>query len=362
QTIKSAGTTSKRTVFHRVLLEAGAPEPTKGFPLEGTFTSLIRDEKLRLAYSESEKYTASFFMKPTGEFIVQQGQYMPNIRSVPTFPENKDPQLVGDANLEIGATWESAGEEVMKFSKLISVPFNVRYEYRGIENIKSEEGEKSCHKFISNYELSYGNDETGKPRVFGYVTAVWFWDAAQGIPYYATEEYNVILVNDEGVANEFKINSRSYYRKFRKRVEENKIELVTNLKEKLTEQNLPLDVRITDNGVAISLPDVFFETDSVELNRAAKKTINQIAENLKQIDFPHIRVRGHTDSVGDEAYNQELSERRAEQVADFLIDGGELNADKISYDGRGSKDPIADNETIEGRAKNRRVEIILLDK
>ncbi|MBV6492234.1 MAG: hypothetical protein LDLANPLL_00227 [Turneriella sp.] len=362
QNIKTQGVLQKRSVFHRVLLDSGAPDNARGFPLTGTFTSLIRNADSKLAYSEYENYSGSFFMKPTGEFVVAHGQYMPNIRSVPTFPENRDPQIVGDANLDIGATWESPGEEVMQFSTLVTVPFKVRYEYRGTENIKSEEGEKNCHKFISNYELTYGNDEPGKPRVFGYVTAVWFWDAAQGIPYYATEEYNVIIVNEQGVANEFKINSRSYYRKFKKRVEKDKINLASQLKEAFVQKNADVDVRVTDTGVAISLPDVFFDTNSAELNKAAKKTLEQIIETLKATDFPHIRVRGHTDSTGDADYNMKLSEKRAERVADLLIDDGELNADKISFDGRGAKDPIADNETEEGRAKNRRVEIILLDK
>ena len=75
-----------------------------------------------------------------------------------------------------------------------------------------------------------------------------------------------------------------------------------------------------------------------------------------------MRVRGHTDSTGDEAYNQQLSEKRAERVAEFLIDSAELNPDGISFDGKGAKDPVAENSTAEGRARNRRVEIILLDR
>lgn len=362
QVVKSGSATEKRSVFHRVLLEARTPDPAKGYPLEGTFVTLMKSGETRNVYAEIERYQASFILQPTGQFLIEGEQYMPNIRSVPSFSENRDPALSDEAGMEPGATWERPGEEVMRFERLIKVPFQVRYEYRGIEKVKSELGEKSCHKFISNYELNYGDTGNTGPRVFGYVTAVWFWDAEQGIPYYAQEDYNVIIVNEQGLANEFKIKSRSYYRKIRARTEDAKIALAEKIKEDTTGDNPQLDIRVTDNGVAIALPDVFFATDSAKLTSDAKKTLDRVAKVLRKLPQHHIRVRGHTDSTGDEAYNQKLSEKRAEAVADYLIDEGDFNPDQISFDGRGARDPIADNSLEEGRARNRRVEIILLDK
>jgi outer membrane protein OmpA-like peptidoglycan-associated protein len=362
QVVKTGGSSVKRSVFHRVLLEARTPDPAKGFPLEGTFVTLIKSGETNNVYTEAERYTASFVMQPTGQFVVDPDQYMPNVRSVPGFSENRDPSLRDEAGMEPGTTWEKPGSEVMRFDKLVTVPFNVRYEYRGLENVKSEEGEKSCHKFISNYELNYGDNNGNGPRVFGYVTAIWFWDASQGIPYYAQEDYNVIIVNEQGLANEFKIKSRSYYRKFRARGDEAKVALAEKIKEDLVKDNPQLDVRVTDHGVAIALPDVFFATDSAKLSSDAKKVIERVGKTLRTLQNRHILVRGHTDSTGDEQYNQKLSERRAEAVADYLIDEAELNPDSVSYEGRGARDPIADNSLEEGRARNRRVEILLLDK
>ncbi len=258
--------------------------------------------------------------------------------------------------------FQKKNSEIMKFTNLVTVPFNVRYEYRGLENVKSEEGEKNCHKFISNYELNFGDSDAAGPRVFGYVTSIWFWDAQQGIPYYAQEEYNVIIVNEQGLANEFKIKSRSYYRKFRARNDAGKVALAERLKENLEKDDPQLNVRLTDNGVAISLPDLFFDTNSAKLSKPAKQSLEKIAQLLKTTDSKHVRVRGHTDSTGDETYNQQLSEKRAERVAEFLIDSADLNPDGISFDGKGAKDPVAENSTAEGRTKNRRVEIILLDR
>lgn len=362
QIVKTGSTSQKRSVFHRVLLETRSADAAQGYQLEGTFTTLVRGAESESAFTETERHVASFFLTPAGQFTVPDEQFMPNIRSVPTFSENRDPALKDDSGMEPGTTWEKPGEEVMRFSKLISVPFNVRYEYRGLENVKSEEGEKNCHKFIANYELNFGDAEQSGPRVFGYVTAVWFWDAAQGIPYYAQEEYNVIIVNEAGLANEFKIKSRSYYRKFQPRSDTDKLALAEKLQTELVSDGQNISVRVTDNGVAISLPEVFFATDSAKLSSEAKTALKQIAKPLVAAKSRHIRVRGHTDSTGDEKYNQQLSEKRAESVAEYLINKGDLNPDSVSYEGRGALDPIADNSIEEGRAKNRRVEIILLDR
>ncbi len=362
QVIKTGAASEKRSVFHRVLLETRAAEPAQGYQLEGTFTTLMRGAASESAFTETERYTASFHMTPAGTFAVPAGQYMPNIRSVPTFSANKDPALTEEAAMEPGTTWEKPGEEVMRFGDLVAVPFNVRYEYRGLENVKSQDGEKNCHKFIANYELNFGDAEQGGPRVFGYVTSIWFWDSAQGIPYYAQEDYNVIIVNEAGIANEFKIKSRSYYRKFQTRTDSEKLSLAEKLREELVTENPQISVRVTDNGVAISLPEVFFDTDSASLSSDAKSILKQIGKPLAAAKSRHIRVRGHTDSTGDEKYNQQLSEKRAEAVADYLIDKADLNPDTISFEGRGARDPIADNSIAEGQTKNRRVEIILLDK
>jgi outer membrane protein OmpA-like peptidoglycan-associated protein len=362
QVIKTGGASEKRSVFHRVLLENRAVEPAQGYQLEGTFTTLVRGAASESAFTETERHSASFHLTPAGRFSVPVDQYMPNIRSVPTFSELRDPALKEDAAMEPGTTWEKPGEEVMRFTNLVTVPFNVRYEYRGLENVKSQDGEKNCHKFIANYELNYGDAEQGGPRVFGYVTSIWFWDAAQGIPYYAQEDYNVIIVNEAGIANEFKIKSRSYYRKFQARSDAEKITLAEKLREELVTENPQISVRVTDNGVAISLPEVFFDTDSAKLSGDAKTALRQIGKPLAAAKSRHIRVRGHTDSTGDEKHNQQLSEKRAEAVADYLIDKAELNPDTLSFEGRGARDPVADNSIAEGRAKNRRVEIILLDK
>ncbi|MDN7142600.1 OmpA family protein [Pseudomonas sp. JQ170] len=108
----------------------------------------------------------------------------------------------------------------------------------------------------------------------------------------------------------------------------------------------------------IVIRDVHFEFDSAKLTAADKERLNTIATRLKQeAANARLSVTGHTDSVGRDAYNQKLSERRAQSVTDYLVSSGVPQASFVSVQGAGESRPEADNATAEGRAMNRRVEI-----
>ncbi len=102
--------------------------------------------------------------------------------------------------------------------------------------------------------------------------------------------------------------------------------------------------------------DVAFEFDKADIRPAFEPTLNQIADELNQSPETKLEVVGHADSTGSETYNQDLSERRAQAVADYLIGRG-VAADRFSASGRGETEPVASNATRDGRAQNRRVEI-----
>jgi outer membrane protein OmpA-like peptidoglycan-associated protein len=102
--------------------------------------------------------------------------------------------------------------------------------------------------------------------------------------------------------------------------------------------------------------DVLFAFDSAELSEAAKGTLTEITKRLTGANLVSVKVSGHTDSKGSDAYNQKLSERRAQSVSDFLTSQG-IPAQKLSVEGYGESQPVADNETDGGRAQNRRVEL-----
>lgn len=124
------------------------------------------------------------------------------------------------------------------------------------------------------------------------------------------------------------------------------LEKIANIKEE--ERRLT----ITLNG------SVLFELDQSKLMTIAETRLDQVAEVLLAERNAEIVVHGHTDSQGKEGYNKELSQRRAESVANYLVTKG-IAQDRIKAVGKGESEPVASNKTPEGRANNRRVEIIV---
>jgi outer membrane protein OmpA-like peptidoglycan-associated protein len=110
---------------------------------------------------------------------------------------------------------------------------------------------------------------------------------------------------------------------------------------------------ITLNG------SVIFKHDSTELLPAAKRRLAEVATVLQEYDDTNeIVVEGHTDATGKEEYNRSLSRQRANSVRDYLVSQG-VDSSSVSSVGKGESDPVASNKTSEGRANNRRVEIII---
>ena len=102
--------------------------------------------------------------------------------------------------------------------------------------------------------------------------------------------------------------------------------------------------------------DAFFDFNKAVLKPEAKAKLDDLTGKLKDISLEVIIAVGHTDAIGGDAYNQKLSVKRAEAVKAYLVSKG-IEPNRIYTEGKGKKQPVADNKTAEGRAKNRRVEI-----
>ena len=102
--------------------------------------------------------------------------------------------------------------------------------------------------------------------------------------------------------------------------------------------------------------DAFFDFDKATLKPAGKAKLDDLVDKVKGINLEVIIAVGHTDNVGTDVYNQKLSVKRAESVKAYLVSKG-IEKNRIYTEGKGEKQPVADNKTSEGRAKNRRVEI-----
>lgn len=102
--------------------------------------------------------------------------------------------------------------------------------------------------------------------------------------------------------------------------------------------------------------DAFFDFDKSVLKPEGRAKLTDLVEKIRGVNLEVIIAVGHTDSIGTDAYNQRLSVRRAEAVKAFLVSKG-IERNRVYTEGKGKKQPVADNRTKEGRAKNRRVEI-----
>jgi outer membrane protein OmpA-like peptidoglycan-associated protein len=133
----------------------------------------------------------------------------------------------------------------------------------------------------------------------------------------------------------------------------------TVLREQLrTQLNVVLDTRETARGLIVNLSDVLFDTGSSNLKSGAREKLARVSGILVSHDGLQLAVEGHTDSVGTDAYNQGLSERRAESVRTYLVDQ-KFAARSVAATGLGEGQPVATNDTAAGRQQNRRVELIV---
>jgi outer membrane protein OmpA-like peptidoglycan-associated protein len=126
----------------------------------------------------------------------------------------------------------------------------------------------------------------------------------------------------------------------------------------LSQLNTILQTRDSARGLIVNMSDVLFDTGSYTLKPGAREKLAKISGIVLAHPGLNLQIEGHTDSVGGDEFNQTLSERRAGAVRDFLIDQG-VGASTVSARGFGKTQPVATNDTSEGRQRNRRVEIVV---
>lgn len=129
------------------------------------------------------------------------------------------------------------------------------------------------------------------------------------------------------------------------------------------EQAVPdATVETVNDGEALKITfdsGILFATNSSTVSDASKSALHNFSNTLKANPDTYIKIVGHTDSTGKVDYNQTLSEKRAKSVNDYLMLQGVSN-DRMTYEGKGIHEPVADNATEAGRSLNRRVEILIL--
>ncbi|OHV11991.1 OmpA family protein [Kushneria phosphatilytica] len=122
--------------------------------------------------------------------------------------------------------------------------------------------------------------------------------------------------------------------------------------------NTPAGAKVNALGCVANLvlKNVNFKFDSAELTSNAQQILDGVAQKLNANESVRVKLKGYTDSIGTEAYNKDLSQRRADSVKQYLVSQG-VSTDRIETQGYGESNPVATNSTAEGRAQNRRTEV-----
>lgn len=329
--------------------------PKGGYRVSGLF-KVFRMLKDDTVFHLDEEYKSDFIIHTNGKFEVPLHYFMPNVRHIPTFP---------DKEVSITESWESEAVEIVKVNNapnlnmILSSDYifsNVETNLEGISNAVIQ-----YHIMIDKDLLQAGLSRKGYPqRIYGFNYGTFLWDIKKNIPFSQSERYQILFGYGKELSYtslQYKMNILSSY-KIYDSISKDEEEI--NRKE--FEDNLNNDYDITvdtvPEGLVLRLGEILFDTDSYTLKDESKETIDNIIEAIKK-SYPdrEIIVQGHTDNVGNEEYNKTLSERRAKTVADYILPN--LGHDKLSYSGFGDKEPIASNNSAEGRRKNRRVDIII---
>lgn len=156
-----------------------------------------------------------------------------------------------------------------------------------------------------------------------------------------------------------KANLRSELDQARKEAKDRQDELYKSLQQM---EGKFASVRRDARGTIVSLADILFDFDKATLRRDVELNLVKIATILNQYPEMKVQIEGHTDAVGTDEYNLGLSQRRAQAVYEFMIAQGDVAQARLNHEGYGESRPVADNDTEEGRQKNRRVDLVILDQ
>jgi outer membrane protein OmpA-like peptidoglycan-associated protein len=307
-----------------------------------------------------DEYPSKFYRDIYGNYEISELYFMPVVRGVPTFPKNE---------VEIGDQWSSRAYEAHDFRQLYGIlepvvfPAAVSYQYIGNTDIDGEKIARISINYVINYTLKYSNDpgaDIPLPyRIIGYFNQLFLWNLDRGLPHSYKENFDYVFIMSNGETVEYagKANATLSV------TEEPHVTLknAEQIRDKLQEKIPSVEVTKTDQGIVINIGEILFKFDSDELVEGAIEDLVNIVDVLKEFPERKIRIIGHTDSRGPEDYNRSLSLRRAKKTVAELKKILPGLSGRVTYMGMGENKPIADNETDEGRRKNRRVEIIILD-
>lgn len=346
-------------IVNRVTARVTETDETGGGITECTFmtTEDSTGSRTGAKFSYGEEYKSVFHRTKNGIYTISDEYFMPTVRDVPVFPDKK---------LSPGDKWTARGHEAHDLRRIFGletpykVPFIAEYEYIG----KAEEG--NLHVFKVKYNMKMRVPQNQIPQTEDYPVAMngfsdetVFWDLEKGAIDHYSENFRIIMETATGAVLEFSGTAQAEVTEFERTATEENLSAVQKKVSDMGIQNVT--VSKGEKGLTLSLENIKFQADSAELLDSEKMKLEQIAQILEAWPENDILVTGHTALAGTAKMRQELSEQRARAVADYMILLGVRDRFHIFTQGFGATRPVAPNTTEEGKARNRRVEITIMD-
>lgn len=322
---------------------------------DGTFYVLeqTKRDNRNVARRVDRSIPVTLEMTAVGGAQVPEGQPFPTRRGFPQFP--RDPVSPGD-------TWEAPGELVVDptwSGTYTRIGILAAYRYDGRERYQG----RDVHRITARYATRYsrGEDPDGDPslaRVSGsHLSTILV----------SVDTLQPVLIRDR-IEEEYRyadgtqLGFRGFALTFYSTPPAlDRAQLASDIEKRLEEERVEdVDVTEEEKGVRLSLRDIRFVADEATILPEERGRLDGIARALAAVPDRRFLVVGHTADIGRPAAQQNLSVRRARTVVDELTARG-IDPDRLIFEGRGGTEPVAPNNTDAGRARNRRVEILVLE-
>ena len=195
--------------------------------------------------------------------------------------------------------------------------------------------------------------------VYGDFEQTFLWDSQAGIPAYVSDQFSISYTMESGHRYTFKGVSEGKVTEADQWEKESVKQQIENV---LEDENMEdISVGISDEGVTLTLDNILFVPDEAEFLPGEEEKLKEIGRIISRFPEHDLLITGHTAFVGAMWDGQKLSERRAGAVAEYFMISGIKDSSQMVIKGMGHSMPVADNSTEEGKRKNRRVEITILD-
>lgn len=318
----------------------------------------------------NEAIPSSFTISEDGNLTMIEDNGFPSFRSFPTFPKDK---------IKIGDKWNANAERAvdpLNKGIITRLPIYIQYQYTGDGKYHDEDIFILKAQWATRYGISYFDSQGDKElkSAMGSHKADIYVSKKTGCALLVRDIVDETFVYQDGN----KINFQGFITLFTEYPpavdRENIIPSLNRIaknnddkndddtqKDFFKDKDVPdISYENTNRGIRLTIQNLQFKPNSSELLPGEENRLNQIAKVLKQAKNSMFLVEGHTASIGNISGEKQLSVERAYTIAEELIKRG-ISAEKFIYKGSGSSKPIATNETPEGMAKNRRVEITILE-